>query len=316
MEPIAILTKLLSTKKGKECLVVDDYPHRSHRKNKLGMSWVCVKEKTHHCKGNVKTNFQYEVLKKTEHFCPPNVAEIEVKRKLKTCRKRVREETSVPVAQIFQEELSELYQKGYDFVAKIPTYSNAKTALCKERRKALGATQNPPNANDIQFANDTLLLSNGENFLRLDFQNDQGNRILVFGGEESLYLLENGKTFFLDGTFKSCPKQFAQIYTIHVDLRSTATETNVYPALFAFLPDKRQATYIAMLQEVKRWCPKWKPDIIKLDFEAAAINSCMLEFPTSTISGCNFHFNQCLWRKIQEVGLVKEYKENEDIRNV
>ncbi|XP_055928166.1 uncharacterized protein LOC129959372 [Argiope bruennichi] len=280
------------------------------------MSWVCVKEKIHRCKGNIKTNFQYEVLKKTEHSCVPNVAEIEVKRKLETCRKTVREETSVPVPRIFQEEFSELYQKGYDFVTKIPTYSNAKTVLCKERRKALGATPNPENANEIQFANDKRMLFNGENFLRLNFQNDQDNRILVFGGEESWYLLENGKIFFIDGTFKSCSKQFAQIYAIHVDLRSIATETNVYPALFAFLPDKRQATYIAMFQEVKRWCPKWKPDIIKLDFKTAAINSCILEFPSSTISGCNFHFNQCLWRKVQEMDLVKEYKESEDIRNV
>ncbi|GFQ94595.1 uncharacterized protein TNCT_497681 [Trichonephila clavata] len=121
---------------------------------------------------------------------------------------------------------------------------------------------------------------------------------------------------FLDGTFKSCPNQFAQIYTIHAYLKSTDTETNVYSALFAFLPDKRQATYIAMFQEVKRWCSKWKPEIIKLYFEVTAINSCMLEFPSSTISGCNFHFNQCLRRKIQEMGLVKEYKENEDIGNV
>lgn len=316
MEPIAISAELLSTKKGKQCLVVDDYQHRLHRKNKLGMSWVCVKEKTHRCKGNIKTNFQYEVLKKTEHSCVPNVAEIEVKRKLDTCRKRAREETSVPVRQIFEQELSEIYQKGYDFVAKTPTYSNAKTVLCKERRKALGTTQNPKSAIDIEFPSDTLLLLNGENFLRLDFKNDQDKRVLVFGGEESRYLLENGETFFLDGTFKSCPKQFAQLYVIHVDLRSTAKETNVYPALFAFLPDKRQATYTAMFREVKRWCPKWKPSIIKSDFEAAAINSCMLEFPDSTISGCNFHFNQCLWRKIQELGLVKEYKENEDARTV
>ncbi|GFR21925.1 FLYWCH-type domain-containing protein [Trichonephila clavata] len=131
---------------------------------------------------------EYEVLKKTEHSCVPNVAEIEVKIKLETCKKRVRDETSVPVLQIFQEELSELYQKVYDFVAKIPTYSSAKTALCRERRKALGATQNPQNANDIQFANDTLMLFNGKNFLRLDFENDQDNRILVFEGEESRYL--------------------------------------------------------------------------------------------------------------------------------
>ncbi|KAF8785717.1 hypothetical protein HNY73_011229 [Argiope bruennichi] len=136
-----------------------------------------------------------------------------------------------------------------------PTYSKAKTVLCKEGKKALGATPNPQNANDIQFAKDKRMLFNGENFLRLNFQNDQDNRILVFGGEESWYLLENGKIIFIDGTFKSCSKQFAQIYAIHVDLRSIATETNVYPALFAFLPDKRQVTYIAMFQEVKRWCP-------------------------------------------------------------
>ncbi|GFU79595.1 hypothetical protein TNCV_1890871 [Trichonephila clavipes] len=88
-----------------------------------------------------------------------------------------------------------------------------------------------------------------------DFHNDQDDRILVFG-EESLYLMENRKTIFLHGTFKSYPKQFSEIYTIYVNLRSKATETNVYPALFAILPDKRQPTYNAKFQKVKRWCPK------------------------------------------------------------
>ncbi|GFV95663.1 hypothetical protein TNCV_2009801 [Trichonephila clavipes] len=118
-------------------------------------------------------------------------------------------------------------------------------------------TQGTPGLRKTQF----------EKATGLDFQNDQDNRILVFG-EESLYLLENRKNFFLDGTFKSCPKHFfIQIYTICVDLK--ANETNVYSALFVILPDKRQATCIAKFQEIKRWCPKWKPDIIKLDFEAA-----------------------------------------------
>ncbi|GFV94616.1 uncharacterized protein TNCV_3826831 [Trichonephila clavipes] len=44
--------------------------------------------------------------------------------------------------------------------------------------------------------------------------------------------------------------------------RNKATETNIYPALFVILPDKRQ-TYTAKFQEMKRWGPKWKPDIIK-----------------------------------------------------
>lgn len=37
----------------------------------------------------------------------------------------------------------------------------------------------------------------------------------------------------MDGTFKSCSKQFAQIYNIHVDYGSSKEETNVYPVEFA-----------------------------------------------------------------------------------
>ena len=37
-------------------------------------------------------------------------------------------------------------------------------------------------------------------------------------------------------------------------------------------------------------------------------------FPSSQVKGCNFHFNQCIYRKIQELGLVKDYTENEEVR--
>ncbi|GFX55607.1 hypothetical protein TNCV_268951 [Trichonephila clavipes] len=47
----------------------------------------------------------------------------------------------------------------------------------------------------------------------LDFRNDQDNRILVFG-EESLYLLENRKTIFLDGTFKVIRNNFLKYINI------------------------------------------------------------------------------------------------------
>ncbi|CAL1288591.1 unnamed protein product [Larinioides sclopetarius] len=101
---------------------------------------------------------------------------------------------------------------------------------------------------------------------------------------------------------------------MHVDWDSTISETNIYPAIFALLPDKKESTYRSLLLKLKTSFPRWNRELIKLDFETAAINACIQEFPNSTISGCNFHFNQCLWRKIQTLGLVKEYKENEEIK--
>jgi hypothetical protein len=55
----------------------------------------------------------------------------------------------------------------------------------------------------------------------------------------------------------------------------------------------------------------WSPKIIKFDFEAAVISALNKVFPYSVSTGCNFHFNQCLWRQIQNIGLTVEYKENE-----
>jgi hypothetical protein len=58
----------------------------------------------------------------------------------------------------------------------------------------------------------------------------------------------------------------------------------------------------------------WSPKITKVDFEVAVISAINKAFPHSVITGCNFHFNQCLWRQIQNIVLTVEYKEDEQVR--
>ena len=53
------------------------------------------------------------------------------------------------------------------------------------------------------------------------------------------------------------------------------------------------------------------PEEIMTDFELALVQSLELEFPGARIHGCYFHFAQCLWRKVQRLGLVEEYKEDD-----
>ena len=50
------------------------------------------------------------------------------------------------------------------------------------------------------------------------------------------------------------------------------------------------------------------------DFELPLVKSLELQFPSACIDGCYFHFTQCLWRKVQSLGLVEEYKEDGSIR--
>jgi hypothetical protein len=74
------------------------------------------------------------------------------------------------------------------------------------------------------------------------------------------------------------------------------------PFIFALLPDNKGTTYNCLLTLPKSLSFFWSPKIIKVDFEAAVISAINKVFPDSVITGCNFNFNQCLWR-IQNIRL-------------
>lgn len=77
--------------------------------------------------------------------------------------------------------------------------------------------------------------------------------------------------FVIDATFYSCLKHFRKLHTIHVDVRSTVEETNIYPVLFALLLDKIQITFELLFILVKAWAHWWNPQLIKLDIGGVAV---------------------------------------------
>lgn len=136
---------------------------------------------------------------------------------------------------------------------------------------------------------------------------------MIFAGKKSRE--QESQQNFMDGTFKSCPSQFEQLYTIHADLGSTQEETNIVPVIFALLPNRKKETYLRLFFLIKKELPLWRPTKIVVDFEAAAIAAIREVFPGTSIHGCYFHFKQCLWRKVQEIGLVQSYKLDKETRN-
>lgn len=49
-------------------------------------------------------------------------------------------------------------------------------------------------------------------------------------------------------------------------------------------------------------------------FEAVSISSLLWQFPMCSIRGRNFQFKQCLWQKVQHLGLVPQYTNDEVVR--
>lgn len=94
------------------------------------------------------------------------------------------------------------------------------------------------------------------------------------------------------------PSIFTQLYTIHGVYRGA-----VFPLVFALLSDKQQQTYENLIEELRRLRPTWRPKSVMVDFEKAAINAFHNAFDTPTnrfsISGCFFHLQKSILRKVQ-----------------
>ena len=55
----------------------------------------------------------------------------------------------------------------------------------------------------------------------------------------------------------------------------------------------------------------FEPCIVHVDFELAMLKCFKQMFPTTKIQRCRFHLRQSWWRKVQKLGLSKEYKEKD-----
>ena len=138
------------------------------------------------------------------------------------------------------------------------------------------------------------------------------NKILLFGTIEFLGKLCTADTVYMDGTFKSCPLPFKQIYTLHCFIMG-----KMFPIAYGLLPDKTKQTYVRLLNLVKQIALdhqlNFQPQTFQIDFELGMLAAIQEQFPTSRVRGCYFHYTQCIWRKVQELGLVKYYKKDKDI---
>lgn len=94
-----------------------------------------------------------------------------------------------------------------------------------------------------------------------------------------------------------------QLYTIHAVLEGNHT----VPLVYCLCRNRTQVTYDLIFDTLKQAEPELNPTSVTTDYEKAAINSIQTCFPNTTMFGCFFHFGQCLWRKVQSLGLQTWY---------
>lgn len=127
-------------------------------------------------------------------------------------------------------------------------------------------------------------------------------RIIIFTTRKNLDLMVNTQHWFADGTFKSTPPLFQQLYTIH-GIKYNA----VVPTVYILMSNRTERTYLTAFNQLKVLEPRLNPLSIMTDFELAAINAFKIVFPAVNQRGCFFHFKQYIFRRVQALGLAEQY---------
>ena len=176
---------------------------------------------------------------------------------------------------------------------EMPTTTAMKQVVRRIRKKELPSE--PRSATDLVIPDSLKTTRDGENSFLLFDSNDPDNeidmednaRIIGFGSDDNLKKLGDSEVWFLDGTFKTCPRLFHQIYTIHYMFNG-----QTFPAIYVLLTAKKQELYSSMLEllisiaEVKDI--QLNPKCIMVDFELASINALQEKIPYAKVTGCFF----------------------------
>lgn len=170
----------------------------------------------------------------------------------------------------------------------------------------------PRSLTDIDVAEPYNVTLCGDLFLQDDTGREDPNRILIFVANFCLTLLAMTPILFGDGTFKTVPEQFMQMYTLH-----GIVEGFVLPLAFALCVRKNLETYEHIFSVIKNLAEEkvrrvWSPGKVMMDFEQAAMRAVRLTFPSAVLRGGLFHLNQALWRNVVSNGLRDLYENVDD----
>ena len=224
------------------------------------------------------------------------------------------ENLSIPI--IYDEQLVKLRTAGKtatDIAKILPTLESVKQTLYNAKW-----TRYPPlpkTLDELIFS----LITRTQPFMQtlgapvkrfLLFDGYEGNqRLTIFCSDLQLETLAGAKKIGIDGTFKASPSLYEQLYIFQCWVKGECL-----PCAFVLLSGKKKTTYHRMILEIKNACMSkslvFRPDSIIVDFEIGAIGAFVLHFPSINVVGCFFHYGQCLYRKLVELGLKSQFSQD------
>lgn len=179
---------------------------------------------------------------KRKHTHEPDHVAADVRKVVNTVKRRARESPNEPPL-----------NKGMDVVGAVE--DDDVLLMMPDRnflRRIMNTTQNeqrPPvhaSLEDVTISPPYNATKNNQLLIFLDSEDTlPDNRFLIYTTQANLRILSVSRLMYGDGTFKTVPQQFMQLYTIH-----GAFQDHVFPLVYVHMQKKTEASYTSTLQKL------------------------------------------------------------------
>ena len=165
------------------------------------------------------------------------------------------------------------------------------------------------------------VLPNGNPFLLMKdvISEDTEKLFVAFMSPFGKKLLRNANVWAMDGTFKTAPAPFKQVFVIMAQLPN---REKFLPSCYAVLPDKCGETYSRLLGALQSALAEdemedvpWQPERIVVDFETAIHNAIEEWIPEAEIIGCRFHFRKAVRFQLGDKNCIQSYNRSRKFQN-
>lgn len=292
--------QFVKSQKGKDLLVYHGHMFSKEKTDEnRKIIWKCLSYAKSKCSARIHTMDDGVIKEPHDHNHAPDQAKVQVKNVISGMKDRAE---TAPETSTHQIVAASVVNLGVAVQGQLPSVPCLKRTVQRLRQQVNEAPPNPLSLEDLQIPNRYQLTDTGAQFLIWD-SGPGPDRILMWSTEQNLDLLARSHHWYADGTFKTAPPLFQQLYTIH-----GVHYHNVVPTVFALLPNKTEETYTRLLTDLKNRRPALNPETVMTDFELASINAFQNQFPNVANRGCFFHLGQCVWRRVQALGLQGTYE--------
>ena len=231
------------------------YTRTSKKVNQNGsVMWRCEHYRdTYHCKATCSTIGDQIIRHSNTHSCPIlSTTDLIYKQAEREIINHIKKNPKSRPKPIFMNNINNATQKlnlpnGYtkEAAQRLPTWDKFRDRAYRAKRSEMPKA--PKTRQDINLEGKYSKTNSNQNFVLFDTDDD--DRIICFSSPHQQEILSNCTEWYVDGTFKSAPPGFAQLFIIHGWYND-----EMYPCAWVALRNKTSGVYKKMLEQLIDKC--------------------------------------------------------------